>query len=478
MEQREYDLVVIGSGPAGEKGAARAAYFGKRVAIVEKENNMGGAAANTGTLPSKTLRETALFLSGFRQRRLAGVSVSVGKEVHVSDFMAHEREVVDKERLRIRSNIERHGVNVYRGTAALADANTVVVRPERCPEIRLRAEKILVATGSYPFRPTMFPFHDPRILDSDTILALDKIPARLAVVGGGVIGCEYACMFQTLGTAVTVIEKRDRILGSVDQEISHALQSQMESQGTRFHLGTGVSRVEDNGCIRLFLDSGEVVEADAVLVSSGRCGQTGALGLEALGVVVNKRGQVEVDANYRTAVPSIYAAGDCIGGYCLASTSMEQGRLAVSHAFGLGYGGDLSPVLPYGIYTIPECSMAGPTEAELIEKKVPYVVGRASYGTNARGQIVGDTSGFIKLLFHAETRKLLAVHVLGEQATELVHIGLTALLMAATVDLFIYTCYNYPTLSEVYKYASYDALRQLEPRDGSASADSNGPSTG
>ncbi|MFM7110830.1 MAG: FAD-dependent oxidoreductase, partial [Planctomycetota bacterium] len=299
METREYDLVVIGSGPAGEKGAARAAFFGKRVALVEKENNLGGAAANTGTLPSKTLRETALFLSGFRQRRLAGVSVSMGAEVHVSDFMAHEREVVDKERLRIRSNIERHGVNIYRGTASLSDANTVVVRPDRCPEIRLKADKILIATGSYPFRPPTFPFHDPRILDSDTILALDKIPGRLAVVGGGVIGCEYACMFQTLGTKVTMIEKRDRILGSVDHEISKALQSQMEAQGVQFHLGTGVSRVEDNGVVRLFLETGEAVDGDAVLVSSGRCGQTGGLGLEALGVVVNKRGQVEVDGNYR-----------------------------------------------------------------------------------------------------------------------------------------------------------------------------------
>ena len=464
MDQRDYDLVVIGSGPAGEKGAARAAYFGKRVALVEKENHLGGAAANTGTLPSKTLRETALFLSGFKQRQLAGVSVAMNKTVRISDFMAHEREVVDTERLRIRSNVERHGVNLFRGTATVADTNTVVVRPDRCPEIHLRADKILVATGSYPFRPAIFPFHDPRILDSDTILALDKIPARLAVVGGGVIGCEYACMFQTLGTQVVVIEKREVILGSVDHEISHDLQALMEAQGTVFHLGTGVTRVEDNGVIRLFLESGEQVETDAVLVSSGRCGQTGSLGLEALGVVINKRGQIQVNEHYQTAVPSIYAAGDCIGGYCLASTSMEQGRLAVSHAFNLTYGGGLSPILPYGIYTIPECSMAGPTEAELIEKKIPYVAGRASYGGNARGQIIGDRTGFIKLLFHTETRKLLAVHVMGEGATELVHIGLTALLMGATVDLFIFTCYNYPTLSEVYKYASYDALRQLEPR--------------
>jgi NAD(P) transhydrogenase len=263
---------------------------------------------------------------------------------------------------------------------------------------------------------------------------------------------------------VVVIEKRDVILGSVDHEISRDLQALMEAQGTVFHLGTGVTRVEDNGVIRLFLESGEQVETDAVLVSSGRCGQTGSLGLEALGVVINKRGQIQVNEHYQTAVPSIYAAGDCIGGYCLASTSMEQGRLAVSHAFNLTYGGGLSPILPYGIYTIPECSMAGPTEAELIEKKIPYVAGRASYGGNARGQIIGDRTGFIKLLFHTETRKLLAVHVMGEGATELVHIGLTALLMGATVDLFIFTCYNYPTLSEVYKYASYDALRQLEPR--------------
>jgi NAD(P) transhydrogenase len=473
MNHDQYDLVVIGSGPAGEKGAAQAAYFGKRVALVEKEAFLGGAAANTGTLPSKTLRETAVFLSGFRQRDLFGLDVAIKKKVNVRDFMQRERFVKDQERQRIRENLHRHRVDLYKGTASFVDAHTVAVRPDRCPAVNLTAGVILIATGSYPFRPAVFPFHDPRVYDSDSVLTLQEIPATMLVVGGGVIGCEYACIFAALGTKVTVVEKRGGLVGGMDHEVAESLREQMQSAGIRCLLNDAVESVNDNGVIEVRLHSGEVLRVHSVLVSSGRCGQTGALGLEAVGIKTNERGQILVDANFQTSAPHVYAAGDVIGSPSLASTSMEQARLAMAHAFDLKYKTNLAPILPYGIYTIPECSMAGATEEELQKKGVPYVAGRASYAGNARGQIIGDHKGFLKLLFHEEDMRLLGAHVIGEQATELVHVGLTALLTGAGADLFIRSCYNYPTLTEVYKYATYDALghRAARLKERAAAAD-------
>ncbi len=459
MTTEHYDLIVIGSGPAGEKGAAQAAYFGKRVALVEKESHLGGAAANTGTLPSKTLRETALFLSGFKQRDLFGVHFGLKQAVSVSDLLRRERFVRDQERLRIQTNLERHHVALYRGTASLLDEHTVSVRPDARHEVHLAADVILIATGSSPFRPEVFPFEDPRVFDSDTILTIQSIPPSLAVVGGGVIGCEYACIFNALGVQVTVIEKRGGIVAGMDDEIADSLRAQMEASGIRFLLSDSVKTVVKEGAkLGLRLESGSETLAHAVLVSSGRSGNTEQLGLERLGIKTNARGQVLVSEHYQTSVPHIYAAGDVIGNPALASTSMEQARLAMAHAFDLKYKKDLARILPYGIYTIPECSMAGKTEEDLVKQQVPYVVGKASYATNARGQIIGDSKGFLKLLFHEPDMKLLGVHMIGEQATEIIHVGLTALLVGAGADLFINTCYNYPTLTEVYKYATYDAL--------------------
>ncbi len=465
MSTEHFDLIVIGSGPAGEKGAAQAAYFGKRGALVEKENRLGGAAANTGTLPSKTLRETALFLSGFRQRELYGLDLGLKKkQLHVQDFLSRERVVKDLERQRIWDNLRRHHVRLYKGAAAFVDAHTVAVRPERSPELRLTGEVILVATGSYPFRPAVFPFHDPRVLDSDTVLTLTAIPPSMLVVGGGVIGCEYACMFAALGVQVTVVEKRGALVGGMDAEIAHALRERMEEDGVRFVMNDSVAAVHCGEAVEVRLESGEEVCADAVLVSSGRCGQTQALNLEAVGIHTTERGQIKVDASFRTAVPHVYAAGDVIGNPALASTAMEQARLAMIHAFDLKYKTGLAPVLPYGIYTIPECSSAGATEEQLEKAGTPYVAGKASYAGNARGQIIGDRKGFLKLLFHEDDMKLLGVHMIGEQATEVVHVGLTALIVGAGADLFINTCYNYPTLTEVYKYATYDALGRRAAR--------------
>jgi len=456
-----FDLVVIGSGPAGEKGAAAAAYFGKRVALIEKETNLGGAAANTGTLPSKTLRETAVILSGLRQRKLFGLTYSLKTRVSVSDFLAHERVVRDYERARVQFNLERHNVSLYRGSAKFVDEHTLAVTPDRCEPTLLRAEKVLISTGSYPYRPpTLYPFSNPRVYDSDTILSIQEIPPSLLVIGGGVIGCEYACMFSALGVQVSVVEKRPGLLGGIDGEVSASLQEQMSSSGMQMFVNDEVESVLNAPPrnMQVKLQSGQMLETGAILVSSGRCGQTTGLGLDQLGIEVTKRGHVIVNEHFQTKQPHIYAAGDVVGNPALASTAMAQGRMAVAHAFSLPFMKGLADLLPSGIYTIPECSMIGSTEEQLREKNIPYIVGKALYANNARGQIIGDSKGFLKLLFRPDDMKLLGVHIIGEQATELVHIGQTAMLTNAPVDIFIHTCYNYPTLSELYKYAAYDAL--------------------
>ncbi|WP_434345311.1 Si-specific NAD(P)(+) transhydrogenase [Myxococcus virescens] len=461
----DFDLVVIGSGPAGEWGAVQAALAGKRVAVVEREPVLGGTAANTGTLPSKTLRETALHLSGFRARGLYSVETTLRHEATVSDFLFRERRVKDIERERIARNLQRHQVEIIQGTGALVDANTVVVRRQDAPERRLTGGTILVATGSSPYRPQLYPFEDPRIHDSDEVLELERLPRSLVVVGAGVIGCEYACMFAAMGIPVTLVEAREELLPFLDDEFSALLGQRMEALGIQLRFGQVVEQVDAprdaDTPIRMMLSSGAVLETDQVLVASGRTANTAGLGLEALGVKVGPRGQVEVGPTYQTALPHIYAVGDVIGFPALASTSMDQARIAVEHAFDLGGVRTMAPVLPYGIYTIPEVSMAGETEEALRKLNVPYVAGRAAFATNPRGQILGDTHGLLKLLFHRESLKLLGVHVMGPQASELVHVGLTALLTGSTARLFVETCFNYPTLSEAYKAATFDALDQL-----------------
>jgi NAD(P) transhydrogenase len=458
-EERSFDLVVIGSGPAGEKGAAQAAYFGKRVALVERQPAFGGAAANTGTLPSKTLRETSLTLSGFRNRGLYGVDLSLRRQATVRDLMRREAAMVGTERQRIRQNLERHQVEVFRGEGSFVDAHTIRVSRTPEPPIDLRAEVVLIATGSSPRRTGLFAFDDPRIFDSDEILTLERIPRSLAVVGGGVIGSEYASTFAALGVDVTLIEGRDRLLPFLDGEIAATLRRGMEHLGICFRMPATVAGCDCGGdSATLRLESGETVTADAVLISAGRVSNTAALHLEAAGILRGEHGLVEVDENFRTSAPNVYAAGDVIGFPGLASTSMEQARLAMVHAFDLRYKKALASVLPYGLYTIPEVSMAGETEESLVRKGIDYVAGRATYQQNARGQIIGDPDGMLKLLFAHKDMELLGVHVIGEQATELVHVGLTAILAGKGADLFIETCYNYPTLTEMYKYATYDAM--------------------
>lgn len=465
MPQR-YDLVVIGSGPAGEKGACQAAYFGKRVALVEKQPELGGACANTGTLPSKTLRESALYLSGLRQREIYGLECSVRTgPVSVAELMVHKELVVARERERIRRNLERHRVDIVHGTATLADAHTVRVAGRD-----LRADVILVATGSSPHRPPEIPFEDQDVDDSDEVLTLDRIPRSFVVVGGGVIGCEYASIFAALGTTkVTIVESRDRLLGFLDRELGDALTQALVRLGVEVILGDVVARYgkrADGTGVRVALRSGRVLEADRLLAAAGRMGNTRGLGLEEAGVRLDPRGRIVVNERYQTSVPHIYAAGDVIGWPSLASTSMEQGRVAMCHAFGFEYKQRLAPVFPYGLYTIPEAATVGLTEEEAREKGHDVELGRAHYRDNARGQIVNDPEGLLKLVVDAETRRLLGVHILGERATELVHVGQAVMAHDGTIDYFIDTVFNYPTLGELYKYAAYDVLGRLAARRG------------
>src|SRR5215469_14419320 len=458
----EYDLVVVGVGPAGEKGAAQAAYFGKRVACVERAEAVGGAAVHTGTLPSKTLRETSLFLSGFRQRELYGLSIELRSDLAVPRLLSRKNAVRDLEVARMRWNLERHGVVVERGAARFIDAHTLEVCCEGGKPRKLTSEVFLVATGSRPYHPPGIPFDDPDVDDSDTILLIDRLPKSMVIVGGGVIGCEYASMFAALHVDVTLIEGRPRLLPFLDSEIADRLRLAMAGLGVTFRLGettTGVRR--EGSSIVTSLSGGDEIVADKVLASSGRSGWTEGLGLESIGVDVDKRGYVRVDADYRTAVANVYAAGDVIGFPALASTSMEQARVAVCHAFGFQYKQRVASMLPMGIYTIPEISAAGETEDSCKEKKIEYCVGRAHYRNNARGHICGDTSGLLKLIFSPTDKKLLGLSIIGETATELVHIGMVVLDNGLTINEFIDLVFNYPTLSEMYKYAAYDGLGNL-----------------
>lgn len=458
METERYDLVVIGAGPAGEKGAAQAAYFGKRVAIIER-GDVGGAGCNTGTLPSKTLRETALMLSGLRARDLYGVDLSLRRDATVKDFLSHERHVTAAEQQAVLDNLTRHGIDLYRGAASFEDATTVKVEPLVGSPVYVTAERVLIAAGSSPIHPDVFSFDGHRVWDSDRIVNLEFMPKRMAVVGAGIIGCEYACTFAALGIEVTLINSRPALLHFLDIDVREILQRQMRKLGIRIVSEARVSACDsgsDN--VTLSLENGEFLDVDAVLVAVGRRGNVESLALERAGITATEWGSIEVDEHFQTSAPGVYAAGDIVGFPALASTSMEQARLAMVHAFDLKYKRGVSPVLPMGIFTIPEVGVAGETEEQLRERGEPHVVGRAYYSGNARGQIVGDTEGMLKLIFSEDDMRLLGVGVIGEGATELVHVGLMALMMNATSEVFIETCFNYPTLGQLYKYATYDAM--------------------
>ena len=461
-----YDLIVIGSGPAGEKGAAQAAYFGKRVALVERAPFVGGAGINTGTVPSKTLREAALYFSGLHQRGLYGIDYSLKENMSVADFMHREHVVVERERRIIENNLQRHQIKLIFGDASLKNANVVSINSVD-GEQEISGEVILIATGSSPFHPPEIPFDGDLIYDSDSILHMNRIPKSMAVIGGGVIGTEYASVFTALGVQVTLVEPKERILPFVDSEIIERLVYQLRLLGLHFALGdkmTAIERKKDH--VQITLEKGGVLDFDIALIASGRQSNVQTLGLDRIGVKSGNRGLILVNEKYQTSVPNIYAAGDVIGFPALASTSMEQARVAMVHAFDLEYKERMSPILPLAVYTIPEMSSVGLTEEDCKSKNIPYLLGRAFYENNARGQIIGDMSGMIKLVFSPANKKLLGAHIIGEQASELIHIASHVMMTGGSIDSFIDAVYNIPTLGDVYKYAAYDGLGNLE-RSGS-----------
>jgi NAD(P) transhydrogenase len=465
MAPERFDLVVIGGGAAGERGAAQAAYFGKRVAVIERRGEPGGATVHSGTLPSKTVREAALFLSGYRQRDLYGVSVEVDSDLGIAALIARKDAVRATEAARMRANLDRHHVELIQGAASLTGPRSIEVRDPDGRERRLEAEAILIVTGSRPFRPPGIPFDDPDVHDSDSILGIHRVPGTLAILGGGVIGIEYASMFAALGTQVHVVERREPLLPFLDAEIVERMTRGMEALGVTFHLGEATERVERRADRLVTTMPGREIASDMVLVTSGRVGNTADLGLGAVGVEIDDRGKIVVGEGFVTSVDGIYAAGDVIGIPALASASMEQARVAVCRAFGFAYKQDVAELIPSAVYAIPEVSTVGMSEAEATAAGVDTVVGRASFADNARGAIIGDREGMLKLVFDRTDRRLIGCHCVGERASELVHVGHAVITLGGTVETFIEMVFNYPTLSETYKYAAYDALGRWEPTD-------------
>ena len=461
-DMEKFDLVVIGSGPAGEKGAAQAAYFGKRVAVVEQAERLGGAPVNSGGIPTKTLRETALYLTGFRRRDIYGVGLDLTPEFNLDLLRARAAAVSHAAGEAVRLNLVRHEIEVVRGTATLVEGPTVQV--ETADGVRsLLSDVILIATGSRPLRPSNIPFDDPDVHDSDSILAFDRIPQSLVVIGAGPVGCEYGSIFGALGAEVTLIDRADRVMPFLDAEVGAELQSCLTDLGIRMMLGSPEAKVTRDGRLRVGLLD-DTLEPDMVLFAAGRVGHTVGLGLRTVGVDIDPRNRIIVDGDYRTTVPNIFAAGDVIGPPALGSVSAEQGRVAVCHAFGIPFKETVDPLPPYAIYTIPEVGVVGMTEEEAASTGVNYEVGRYRFADNPRSIIAGTTYGLIKLVFRGDDHRLFGVHIVGEEAAELVHVGQAVIHAGETIDRFIHTTFNMPTRAEVYKYAAYDGLQQLVGR--------------
>jgi NAD(P) transhydrogenase len=458
----DFDLAVIGSGPGGQKAAIMAAKLGRKVCVIDRMAMMGGVCVNTGTIPSKTLREAVMYLTGMSMREVYGASYRVKEEITISDLLARLQHVVGRETEVIRAQLQRNHVEMIPGLAAFVDPHTLSVDIEGSHVHRtLTADRVVIATGTTPARPPEVDFDGTRVLDSDQILNLDKVPDSLVVVGAGVIGVEYASMFAALGTRVTLVEKRPQMLDFCDPEIVESLKFHLRDQSMSFRLGEEVSGVQSSprGTITS-LASGKRIAAEVVMYSAGRQGNTEALELGRAGLEADRRGRLVVDDNYATPVSHIYAVGDVIGFPALAATSMDQGRLAAAHAFGEP-ANELRGLQPIGIYTIPEISFCGKSEAELTTEAVPFEVGISRYRELARGQITGDSYGMLKLIVHTETREILGVHVFGTNATELVHIGQAVMGCGGTVDYLVDTVFNYPTLSEAYKVAALDVANKL-----------------
>ncbi len=462
----DFDLVVIGSGPAGQRAAIQGAKLDKRVAIIEKTTVVGGVSVNLGTIPSKTLREAVLDLSGFRSRAFYGASYRVKENITIQDLLVRTNQVIEHGIDIARHQLMRNHVELISANAAFTDPHTLRLDLiDGSTSRTVSAAKIVIATGTETTRDSHVPFDGKRIFTSDDILHLDELPRSLAVVGAGVVGCEYASILAALGVRVTLVDQRNRLLPFIDEELAAELCHHLRESRVTLRLGESVNRLEtvpteSGDRVRLHLDSGKTILTEKALYSIGRTGATSKLNLETAGLTPDSRGRLKVDANFCTEVPHIYAAGDVIGFPALASTSMEQGRLAVCHAFGVR-AKSVPELFPYGIYSVPEISMVGKTEEELTEAGVAYEVGKARYKEIARGQIVGDVTGLLKLIFHSETHKLLGIHIIGEGASELIHIGQAVLSFGGTVDYFVNTVFNYPTLAECYKVAAFDGINRL-----------------
>jgi NAD(P) transhydrogenase len=462
----ELDLLVVGSGPSGQKAAIQAAKLGKRVAVAERRERLGGVSIHTGTIPSKTLRETALYFSGLRQRGMYGVDYRVKPDLTVGDFMFRERAVVESAWQHIEHNLERHRITRVQGQARFSGPATIVVTRHSEAPREITADVFLLATGSRPSHPADVPFDGRVVVDSDDVLSLSAIPRRLVVIGGGVIGCEYAGIFAALGVKVTLVNAKERLLMQLDADLSDALRQEMTRRlGIQVVLDSGVTAIKVDGDLAtVTLTDGRDVAADCVLYCAGREGNAQGLGLDVAGVRTNDRGFVQVDARFRTGNPRIYAAGDLIGFPALASTAMEQARVAMCHAFDLKYKTAVSNVLPYGVWTVPEIATVGLGEDDARGRGIKVEIGKAWFRDNPRGQIIGDTEGFVKLVFRVSDQTIIGASVVGEGACELIHIPAAVIQLGGTLDYFIQCVFNYPTLSDAFKYAAYAGLQRLQKR--------------
>ena len=466
MASFDFDLLVIGSGPAGQRAAIQSAKLGKKTALVERRAVLGGICINTGTIPSKTLREAVLYLSGYRLRNLYGESYAVKQDITMEDLLLRTDHVIRHEIDVTRHQLLRNRVTVFNAIASFTDPHSLRLSlVEGAGEKLVSAANVVIAVGTEATRASHIPFDGQSVLVSDDILGLKQLPRTLAVVGAGVIGCEYASIFATLGIRVTLVDRLPRLLPFVDKEIVESLDYHLRQMRMTIWLGETVTSIErvENGSgvhVKIRLASGKQISAEKALYSIGRTGATAGLNLPAAGLQADERGRLKVDSNYQTDVPHIYAAGDVIGFPSLASTSMEQGRLAACHAFGVETQSAPS-LFPYGIYTVPEISYVGRNEEELTQQNIPYEVGKAAYDEIARGQIIGDDIGMLKLLFNRDSRELLGVHIIGESASELAHIGQAVLTYGGKIDYFIHNVFNYPTLAEGYKNAAFDGINRL-----------------
>jgi NAD(P) transhydrogenase len=457
----KYDFVVIGSGPAGQRAAIQAAKSGKRVALIEKREVVGGACVNTGTIPSKTMREAVLHLSGYNYQNMYGINYRVKEKITMADLAFRVQHVIKTEIDVIQAQLSRNGIELLFGAASFQDPHVVRVQNSR-GQSDIQGDLFIIATGTKPATSPKVPLNNRTIIDSDQILNMPEVPKTFIVVGGGVIGVEYTCMFATLGARVILVEKRPRLLEFADAEIVEALSYHLRDRRVTMRLTEEVHSVEEmpDGKVVANLESNKKVIGDALLYAVGRQGNVDELNLQAAGISTDSRGRISVDANYTTSQPHIYAAGDVIGFPSLASVSMEQGRIAAARALGLPIHSNPANY-PYGIYTIPEISFIGKTEEQLTDEDVPYEVGIAYYREIARGQIRGDTTGRLKLIFHRETKELLGIHIIGEGASELLHIGQAVFVLKGTVEYFVDAVFNYPTLAECYKAAAFNGLNKL-----------------